>query len=128
MAAVEEKSITFSWSPDGTATVQDTFTPNAGEIWYVDAIFMESDGSGTNGDSYALEVLKASSNQSLGNDPGNFSERASVTVVDNNVRSQTSGVNAYITEANTLYAITGSEFDASSGATFYVTIHLRRVA
>lgn len=127
--AVNENTISFTWSGDGTFTnIQTSFTPSAGEVWYVDDINVYSDGAGSNGLTFYTGVAALPASMSNPNSSGvsRGPNQVQTGASDDLEEGTTSTAGSYITDSDTLY-VYSDDGGNSTAATFHVTIHLRRV-
>lgn len=126
---VDTVTLTGSFSPDGTNNDLGSFTPAAGELYYVDKLRVECDGAGGQVTGYTTRVdfwTKAGPTPAPGQRSWG-SASTSVSPQDDDHQTSTGTVGEYLTEDETLYITDENSDNPSTAATYYYAITLRRV-
>lgn len=125
---VADATLSGTVSPDGTNIRVESFTPAAGEVYYVDAFIFGSDGTGSNGSAEDLKIGTYPSSMTLNASESfnNVVNSATVAAInDDMIELGTASLGFYITDAHTLDAVTKGNI--STSATYHYEATIRRV-
>lgn len=126
---VGTKTITGSFSSDGTDNSLANFSPAAGELYYVDNVVISCDGTGGQVSNYscAASIWASAQTPDTPSDEPNGYARGNPNVDDTTNATNVGTVGSYLTEDETLYITDNNANNAATAATFSYVVTLRRV-
>lgn len=123
---VDTQVLSGTYSPDGTISIEESFTPNDGEVWYVDAIIGYSEGTGSLTSEYGPAMaVWASNDNPTASDLMGTTLYQSTNLSTDTFDSSTVSIGVFIGSGSSVHVI--DRQDTNDNGTFHYEIVLRRV-